>query len=277
MIVTGRGTAESFPDPGGKGGWKMKRRHGWIRIILGTLLAASIPEGIVEGEYVEESWDDPGSMNHNWSYYDTDAPAPHDVAMNWEAAGGVGGGGYVWTSLNLLDTAHDLQVYWPAYLYRTIADDQEIDLTVPDAAVKVYARDVGTGAQLDLKGGQLVFFIGQYVVNNPDDPNDDQQSFFYNLTPLTIGVGDWGVENTIPVGDDSNWGVIVNDDPSVSPSDLFYHPEQFGFAIYPAASTPTGSLGIDSFRIVPEPGSAALILFGALMLGLRRRSRGDGC
>jgi hypothetical protein len=218
-------------------------------------------------EYHQELWDDPGKANNHWSYYDTDAPEPHDVDMDWHASGGVGSSGYVSTPLDHLDPAHHPQAFWPAYLYRGLGENQEIDLGIANAAIKVYASDVSTTGitPLNLQGGSLYFFIGQYLAGIPDDPADDKWSFFYHTMPVTINQGDWEAESTLTVGDDANWGVIADTDPDVSPSDLFYHPQQWGFCVFEAEAAPSGVLAVDSFQIVPEP--SVLVFLGMGIVG----------
>ena len=250
----------------------MRRAH----LILAVVATGLCPM-IAAGDYDAEYWDVPGKANNNWSYYDTDVPSPHNVDMTWHASGGMGDTGYVSAPLALLDSAHDPCAFWPAYLYRGLGVAQEIDLSFPGAVIKVRARDMAPPTQIqpmDLKGGSLVFFIGQWVdVGDDGNPANDKWSFFHNLTPVTIAQGGWTVRSSLPVGGNADWAAIADNDPLVDPSDLFYHPQQWGFAIFPAASTPTGTLGLDSLRIVPEPASFSLVALGAAVLLGRRKKR----
>ncbi len=245
------------------------KKHALLSIVLfNVLLTTSF------ADYAKELWDDPIKKNNNWSYYDSDAVAPFDVDMNWQSSGGVGGSGYVSAPLNALDSAHDASAFWPAYLYRGLGDDQEIDLSIDNAAVKIYARD-DTGplapvGSMDLQGGSVHLFIGQWFKGVDPGPQDDTWSFFYNTTALNI-IGDVWTESTISVGDNSNWDIITRTNNSISPDDLFHHPEQWGFVVFPAAGDPSGVLGLDSFRVVPEPTTVMLLGFGILFL--KRRSR----
>jgi hypothetical protein len=236
-------------------------------ILLPCLSAMSL------ADYDMELWNDPLLQNHNWSYYDTDVAYPHDVDMNWQASGGVGNSGYVSTPLNNLDACHSTQAYWPAYLYDGISGlSQQIDLSVKDAEIRIYVRDIGDPlgtVPFNLQGGQVYFFIGQYLVNGPQI-EDDLYGFFYNKTPVIINKDKWLIESVIPVGLDSDWGVIAANDLTLKPGDLFYHPQQWGFAIFPAASTPSGVLGFDSFRIIPEPMTLCLLALGAFRLKKHR-------
>lgn len=234
-----------------------------------SLLLLGIAPLVATADYDQELWNHAGRTNNHWSYYDIDAPAPHDVDMNWQAAGGVDDTGHVRTPLGVLDSAHDDEAFFPAYLYRGLGVNQEIDLSIEDAIIKVYVRDGSGAAALDLKGGSLVFFIGQYIAV---EGGEDKESFFYNLTPVTVNSGNWTIESSLSVGGNGDWGVLANNDPTVFPSDLFHHPEQWGFTIFPAASTPSGALAFDSFRIVPEPTGIALFL-AALTGSIARRRR----
>ncbi len=224
--------------------------------LLISLVALGAFPALVAGQYNEELWDDPIKTNNNWAYYDVDHTSGPHVDMIWHATGGVGNSGYVHAPLGGLDSAHHEQAFWPAYLFRGLGSfGQEIDLSPPDTVIKIYAREMAVSVvPIDLKGGSLHFFIGQWITGPPD-----KWSFFYNRTPIGISDAGWTIENMIYVGGDDQWGEIANNDPSVSPSDLFYHPEQWGFVIFGATGTPAGELAIDSFRIAPHPDPVPLL------------------
>jgi hypothetical protein len=245
-----------------------------MRVPAVLIVVLAVAPLTAAANYSTELWNDSAKENHNWSYLTE--PAPTDADMIWLATGGVADSGHVRSPLNALVPYHNNQAYWPAYLYRGLGENQEIDLSIPDAAVKIYARDVALTAPMDLKGGGLHFFIGQWVHGDPNTPDDDTYSFFYNLKEVTINDHAWTVQSTLPAGTDADWGVIASNDPAVAPSDLFYHPQQWGFTIFPASSTPAGLLALDSFQVVPEPSSLVLLWIG--ILGLfgcvyRRRKR----
>ena len=80
-----------------------------MRILMLGILLLGIGPSVAVAEYHQEFWDDAGKANNHWSYYDTDAPEPYDVDMDWHAGGGVGGSGYVSTPLDHLDSAHHPQ------------------------------------------------------------------------------------------------------------------------------------------------------------------------
>jgi hypothetical protein len=227
---------------------------------------------LVFADYTQESWDIPLALNRNWSYFDMDAPPPHDADMQWFNSGGVGNSGHVRTPLARLDSMHNNQAYWPAYLYREIGVNQEIDLTVLNATVKIYALDAGLISPINFTGGKLYMFIGQWLHNGPE-PEDDTWAFFYNLVPITINTDKWLVESSIPVGTNKNWGVIARNDPAVNPEDLFYHPQQWGFVIFGALDTPSGVLAMDSFRIVPEPAALTLLMLGGMIMAGSKRTQ----
>lgn len=231
-----------------------------MRVPTVLILALAVAPLTAAADYDAEFWDDPAQENHNWSYL-TD-PAPTDADMIWLSTGGVANSGHVRSPLNALVPYHNDEAYWPAYLYRGLGENQEIDVSIPDAAVKIYARAVALTAPMNLEGGALHFFIGQWVHGNPDTPDDDTYSFFYNLKEVTINDHAWTIESSLPVGTDADWGVIASNDPAVAPSDLFYHPQQWGFTIFPASSTPAGLLALDSFRVVPEPSTLLLLWIG---------------
>ncbi len=188
--------------------------------------------------------------------------------MVWLATGGMGNSGYVRAPLNALGSANSDEAFWPAYLYSELGDNQEIDLTVSDAVIKVYASGVSMLVPMNLQGGRLHFFIGQWLPGISPGPEDDTWSYFNNLTPATIDDHGWSVESSITVGNDSNWGTIASNDPSVGPSDLYYHPEQWGFVIFPASGILSGELALDSFRIVSEPNIPTTSAWGLAVIVL---------
>lgn len=247
-----------------------------VLLSIAAHAACALDTGIVN--YTQEHWNAPARQEHNWDYWDmvNDPTGAHPkLDMIWEANGGHADSGHVWSPLDPLDPFHDPNAYWPAYLTSTIAPTQLIDLSFADAQIRVYASDItarGTGAvdgMLDMKGGQLHFFIGEWL-------DEDDWRFFYNRTPLTINDHTWTAESVIVVGGDSDWGLIASSGlggVAKAPSALFHHPEQWGFVIFPASSPPTGTLALDAFRIVPEPGILILLATGALVLA-RREPRG---
>ena len=135
---------------------------------------------------------------------------------------------------------------------------------------------------MDLHGGQLHFFIGQWLPGPSPGREDDTWSYFYNTTPVTINDHDWAVKSVIDVID-GGWETLASNDPSVWPSDLFYHPQQWGFVIYAASDTPSGELAFDSFKIWHGPdiptlsawglGVMALVMAAAATIVIRRASR----
>ena len=252
-----------------------------IRIAVAAVALGCCPLLFAQ-DYEEELWDDPLKANNNWSYYDTDAAEPHDVDMVWLSTGGVGNSGYVKTPLSALDSAHDGEAFWPAYPYRDIGDNQEINLGIVRTKIVVYASDVSMMVPMDLHGGQLHFFIGQWDPGTSPGPEDDTWSYFYNTAPVTINDNDWAVKSVIDVIDGA-WETLASNDPSVQPSDLFYHPQQWGFVIYPASDTPSGELAFDYFKIWHGPdiptlsawglAVTALVLAAAATIVIRRASR----
>lgn len=240
----------------------MQERHIILFIVL-----LGVFSGAALAAYTQELWNDPAKTNNNWSYYDTDAPQPYDVDMTWSATGGVDNTGYVKCSLYDLESVHHNGAYWPAYLYRGLGDDQEIDLSIPNASVNIYAKNASSPmGGMNLQGGSLRFFIGEWFEGTDPGPEDDTWAFFYNTTPVTINDHSWAAESTIPIGSNSNWGVISRTNSGISPDDLFYQPQQWGFVIFNAASEPTGILALDSFRIVPEPATLLILGLGGMLI-----------
>ncbi len=238
-----------------------------------SVLLVCISSHSALGDYIQELWDDPIQQNNNWSYLDLDIlDNPLDVDMTWHNNGGVGNSGFVSSPLDQVKPFHDDNAYWPAYLYDGLGSaQQQIDLTITDAAVKIYANDISTLAQMDLKTGQLHFFVGQWLHGTEPGPQDDKWNFFYNKSAITINDHNWDTESIITVGDDSNWDIIAQNNTDINASDLFYHPQQWGFVIFPANDTLSGELGFDSFGIVPEPMTIILLSFG--IIGIKRRAR----
>jgi hypothetical protein len=250
----------------------------YARILHGVgvlvLTGAALPLAAVDvgaGDYTVERWNDPIRREHNWDYWDMihDPTGAHPKEdMFWVPRGGLADSGYVWSPLGDLEPYHSPQAYWPAYLTSRIAPLQRIDLTQPGAEIRVYASDISAHGAIDLQGGRLHLFIGEWI-------SETDWRFFYNRTPLVINDHHWSTESVVPVGGDADWGLIAGSIGGTAggASALFHHPEQWGFTIFAADSTPAGTLALDAFRIVPEPSALTLAAWPALVLLGRRLRR----
>ena len=252
----------------------------FLVLVLVLVLSAS-----ARGTYVEEKWDSSSLTHHNWSYWNENSISPHnewDVYANWQETGGVGGSGHVWAPLSLLTSEHHNQAYWPMFLTTDIDDadgSQEVDLSFGGAAVKIYMKDRTLATPVNLQGGSVHLFVGEWIPAGIGGPVGDKYRFFYNKKPLKAPTGTW-VESTVPIGGDSDWGVIAIDGLPANASDLFNTPQQWGFCIFGATDQPTGELAFDSFGVVPEPVTLSMLALGGLALlhrNKKRSGRRSGC
>lgn len=260
--------------------------------------------GLVSGmaradSYQQEQWNDSIAEENLWAYWDEDYDVGepesanyHHHPMAWMATGGVANSGHVWTSLPDLWTEHDDRAYWPAYLTDQITQyygvpDREIDLTPNIDSIRMAVKDRAVTTPVDLNGGKLYFFVGQWW-SHPSDPDQDRWAFFYNANGFyDFNATQW-TTTLVPVGEGTtDWGIIsmsgVNNDypdPPVSEArELFDSPQQWGVVIFDPLATvlaaPEGELAFDNFGIViPEPSTFVLLAMNALGLfvyALRRR------
>lgn len=243
---------------------------------------ALVVAGAARAQYDQENWDDPVLQSNGWYYWDENHPGSYpgaDEPMPWLAEGGVGpapGSGHVTCVLDVLTPHHDeTRAFFPAYNTTYLDTPHFIDLGIPDAAVKVYLSDKTQPLtpNIDFHGGYLTLFLGQW------DNDTGNHIFYYNTTAAipAEGIPDYWTgatrwrEFTFAVGGDSDWAVFASAGGVVPVSSLFYHPQQWGFVIMDdSGGPPTGALGFDSWRIVPEPTVAVLLLMGA---PIRRRRR----
>ena len=237
-----------------------------VALILGGTTALA--------QYTQELWNDATQANNLWAYWDEDyLPPPNSHhPMEYMPTNGLGDSGYVRAPLGDLDPEHDEDptdpdggmAFWPAYC---LADWHSIDLSIPNAQIKIYAQaDGGPFSPPHLQGGSLHFFIGSW-----DD--ESNYRFFHTVDAVYINsaLNRWLVESSLDVSQNSDWAEITSAGPAIPPTSLLHNPQQWGFVIYPASETPTGILGFDSFRIVPEPTTILLLAIGGVAI-LRRRN-----
>ena len=273
--------------------------------IFVSLVALAVTAPVARADpYQREDWNNPAAPENGenyWAYWDENYSIPdeppeanyHHHPMPWSPTGGVGDSGYVWTPLAEMESHHDeVRAHWPAYLTDQIADHfevahREIDLSIDNAHISLAVKDRGTAiTPVNLEGGQIYFFIGQWWLNNEADPDDDQWIFFYNANAnYDFNALNWTV-TSVPVGTGTtDWPVIAQSGvgnsyplPPVSNAwELFVSPQQWGVVIYDPAATvldqPSGELGFDNFAIIPEPYTIVLIGMAAVCLLLARWRR----
>lgn len=299
-----------------------------IVLVFSAVLVVNPAEGEDGVPYQSERWNDkdplglgsgvwepPAGGESLWAYWDENfEPYPADGAgynyhhkpMHWSAKGGVKESGYVWVPLSDVMSEHnEIQAFWPAYMTDQQTEyyhhhypeksphPRHLDLTVDNAHIKVSLLDRGQLSQpVNLAGGKIYFFVGEWWSNDLQDPNDDAFIFFYNSNgAFNVTGNDW-TTTSVPVGNGSalagDWKIIASSaglDGYENPPedgdeavDHFYSPQQWGFTIFNGTATVrpviSGELGFDDFAIVPEPGTLTLLTLALITLGLfswRRR------
>ena len=245
-----------------------------MRFFIGVL--AVIGLGLVVssaawGEYVE-GWDTDPPANNAWNYFVEGAgqQGNGDVPLQWSATGGETGG-YVRCPLGELTEWSEvpgITNYWPLYTY---GQDHPIDL-VANPRVQISLHSVSTQVStqpFQLGGGDLCFWVGEWIDEDGPGGDDADLSFFYLDYPLTAG-SDWTV-NVFDVRY-SDWVTII-DTQGKTAEDLLVSPQQWGIGIFGGTTAPSGMLGFDNLSVtVPEPGIWCL-LAGLLLMARGRRSR----
>lgn len=225
--------------------------------ILSTLGLAAAQAGYVE------TWNNPGAGANHWYYFQVDAPDTGDVPLNWTGSGGVdpAPSGYVRADAAAATTwaATGPGDYFLAYTYQWY---NPIDLT-QDPGARIALRD---GGGLNLDGGTLRFWIGEYSDPDGQGPTAPSYSFFYLDHALSYGAQGWET-NTIDTRAHS-W-VDFGSQGGRPVGDLLSNPQQWGIGLFGAGSDPGGILALDNF--VPSPAPLVLIALGLTGLGWMRR------
>jgi len=251
-----------------------------------TLTIALAVSAAAGDSYDEEFWNDPVKQHNKWTYWDTDYLGPggeekkdHHNPMVWFATDGVANSGYVRTPLGEMDPAfvHNAAAYWPAYPGDDVVTGfPDIDLSFPGAAISVFIKGsdslLGQVGSFSLAGGDVRFFVGYWLDHDPDTSDDDEQAFY--CTEGTFAVGDdvWE-RSTVILGGDDDWLMIVKENSTKTPTQLYSNPQQWGFVIWPVTlgDSPSGLLGFDNFRVIPEPGTLGLLALGGWAVCRRKR------
>ena len=100
---------------------------------------------------------------------------------------------------------HDTVAYYPAYMTEALDPNKTIDLTIENAAIKIYINDTTLGGNVDLQGGQVRFFIGEWDVGILEGPEDDRWAFFCRNLPFVVNDHSWTTESTVAAGGDADW------------------------------------------------------------------------
>jgi len=228
---------------------------------LGILSFLGLSAG-AEASY-SETWNDPGAGANRWYYFQAGAPDNGDVPLAWTASGGVdpAPSGFVSADLGAATTWTPTGAgnYFLAYTYRS---HHPLDLTLAPWA-EIALKD---GGGLDLGGGTLRFWIGDFDDPNGPNPPAATYSFFYLDLPLAYGTAGW-VTNSIDTTAYS-WVQFANQN-GRPVGDLLSDPQQWGIGLFGAADTPGGTLALDNF--IPSPAPLALIALGLAGLGWTRR------
>ena len=237
----------------------MVAHHPYL-VALGALLAMGLG-GAAQAGYVE-TWNSGTARENTWWYYDTtDTTHDGDVPLSWFDSGGFppAPSGHVRADAGDATTWSPTGAghYFLAYAY---GKTHPIDLT-RDPRVSIALKD---GGGLDLEGGTLRFWIGDYDTTGGGDP---VLSFYYFDQALVYGDIDW-VVNTIDV-DGGHW-VAINGLNTKPVSALLANPGQWGFGLFAATADPSGTLALDDFS-APVPHSLALLGLGLVALGSMRR------
>lgn len=242
--------------------------HRLRRTTLGALTALGLTAAAQAG-YVE-TWNSDTARENGWWYYDAaDTGHDGDVALAWLDVGGVPPA----PSGQVHVDAGDATAWAPTgagnyYLAYTYGATHAIDLTL-DPQVWIALKD---GGGLDLKGGTLRFWIGDY--DDPDGAGGAPPilSFYSFDQALVYGDTDW-VVNSIDVRT-GDW-LAINGLNAKPASALLSNPGQWGFGLFGAGDDPSGTLALDNFN-VPAPAPLALVALGIAGLGMMRRAWSAG-
>lgn len=228
---------------------------------LGVLSALALTAATQAG-YVE-TWNAPGAGANQWFYFDKNAPNDGDVPLAWTGSGGVdpAPSGYVGSNLGNATTWNPTGAgnYFVAYTYQRF---HHLDLGAAPG-VSIALSDPGG---LNLGGGTLRFWIGEYVDTDGGGPALPTYSFYFLDRTLSYGSASW-VTNTIDIADYS-WTQFANQNGRPVTA-LLDGPQQWGIGLFGATSAPSGTLALDNF--VPAPAPLALIALGLAGLGWTRR------
>ena len=239
-----------------------------IRCAAVCLLAAT---GLARGavtNYVE-NFNDTGDRENHWAYWGqpTGGGEVTDHAVVWMANGGVGWTPRVTVDMENLD--YTVNGYWPYYLNSpdvggTRTADQELNFDDHTVSAAFNSHNIAD----PFNGGSVFFFLGQYIDGGNSAWYTFNQSFAVNVTQ-----DDWSQATSIDItGDESQW-TLLGGNASISVTNLFNNPQQYGFVIVGAGSQPTYNLSMDNFsatQTIPEPGVLALLGTGLALLYLKR-------
>ena len=210
--------------------------------MLAVVWAVCLPAAPAAAGYAE-GWNTDPPGNNDWYYFVEGGANEGSVPAIWMATGGQQAG-HVRTPLKQLTEWTDIvgtTAYWPLW---TLDSYHRINLN-QDSAVEIYLKSGGLTAQPSLGGGEICFWIGEWIEGSPD--NDF--SFFYFDRPLSYGPV-W-TRNTLLLNPD-DW-VTIMDTQGKTAADLFAAPQQWGYGIFGGSSAPAGGMSFDSFRTVGGP------------------------
>jgi len=212
-----------------------------------------------------------------WYYY-LDEPQGLGAPMTWVAVGGQQGG-YVQAPLAAMTEWESLPgAYYPAYAYGWVRPGESrelnpVDFTQDGVVSAWFKSDTSVAAiqPFDLKGGRLHLFIGEW--NDPDGPGgvDPGWTFYHSTQPLLITITPTWQRASLDVSQPSAWTLWADEGLHKPFHELMDTPQQWGFTILGASGVPTGTLAVDTLRVVPEPTTLALLAALAALRPRRRR------
>ncbi len=229
-------------------------RHLWLCIACGALATWSG----AQADYIQD-WNAGGG---GWQYWVEDPTGSvrsgRNKAVQWSANSGVNDSGHIRTPLDELLITFGL--HYPAYM----APPDPVDaVDLRDQAIHISVNDFGSASILP--SAPVHFFIGEWNTLN-------DHVFFVRDAPIAVGSNTWR-RTTFEVGTDAQWSELVRVGSTKQPHDLYLNPQQWGFALVNLPQPPTGLIGFDALRVVPEPLMLHVLAVGGLMVLATRRIR----
>ncbi|HOW97874.1 MAG TPA: PEP-CTERM sorting domain-containing protein [Kiritimatiellia bacterium] len=235
--------------------------------LMVCLCSLSAAEAAVTN-YVE-TFNDTGDQEHHWMYWGqpTGGGEVADQSVVWMANGGAGGTPRVTVDMENLD--YNANGYWLHYLNSpdvggTRTTDQELNFNDHIVTAAFNSHNIAD----PFNGGSVFFFLGQYI-----DGGNSAWYYFNQAFTVNVTQDDWSQATSIGItGAESEW-TLLSGNASISVTNLFNNPQQYGFVIVGAGSQPTYNLSMDNFsaaQVIPEPGVLALLGAGLALLHLKR-------